>query len=146
MKSKFKIIALTGILILSLTACKSVLGELSNVKKSVVYPGVEHGTKYMKYTADFKVIKPLKIIKIDLILPDKTRLIEDYKIVDKKAGIVLPRKKLIPAGEYKFNADLIFSEELLQKGDKLQIHLQSESGKTYVITTEIAQGETIMRM
>ena len=141
-----KIIAFTGIIILSILACKSVLGEISEVKKSVVYPGVEHGHKYMKYTAGFKVIKPLKINKVELLLSDKSILIEDYKIVDKKAGIVLPRKKFIQPGNYLFEADLLFVKELTGKGDRLKIQVESESGKTYELTTNIVEGETIMRM
>ena len=141
-----KSFALISLVLLSLTACKSVLGEISEVKKSVVFPGVEHGAKYMKYTADFKVIKPLKINKVELLLPDKTILIDDYKIADKKANIVLPRKKPIQPGEYRFEADLLFSKELTAKGDRLKIQVESESGKTYELTAAIVEGKPIMRM
>jgi len=141
-----KIMLLTGIVLMSISACKSQLGTWSEVKKSVVFPGVEEGSKYMVYTADFKVLKPLKINKINLLLPDKSLEIKDYKIIDKKAGIILPGKKIIPAGDYRLKADLIYSEELAQKGDQLQIHLQSETGKTFIITAPVIQGEIIMRM
>jgi len=121
----------------SLASCESELGEITGVTKAQVFPGVPHGHIYLKYTAQFKVNKPLKINKLELILSDGNILIEDYKIINTQNNQLWKGKDFIAPGNYRLVILLPRSPILDKEGEKLQAGLLSESGKQLVVSAPV---------
>jgi hypothetical protein len=138
---KFSIIILS--LILGLSGCKSKIGNISEVKKQVVFPGVSQGKIYMKYSAKIELFKPVKISSVKIITVENEIPVTDFSITDLKTGKILKNDMEIPTGMFFFNTDLEKTPDLEKDGDYLQINIQNGE-KTETFKIAVVKGQPIM--
>jgi hypothetical protein len=132
------------ILILSLSGCKSKTGNITEVKKQVVFPGVQQGKTFMKYTAKIELYKPVTILSVSIDNGEKKIAVKDFSIIDLKSGKIMKNNKPLPEGIYYFDADLEKNPDLEKDSDFLLIEIQNE-GKTEKFKLPVKKADAIMR-
>ena len=134
---------LFGILLLS--ACKPEVGQLSQVTKTVVFPGLEHAPMQVHYKANVLLNKPV-IVKQLSIKNNQVIDVTDYKLFSLKSHTYIDVSKVIPKGDYRLLIILPETPELSKSEDTLVIQFQlPKSEKVYTISEKVKLTEPEMR-
>ncbi len=134
----YKSIIFFGFSFLLLTGCKPNFGKISDVKKTIIFPGVPQGKTFMKYSAKLDLEKPIEIISVDIINNEKIIPVKIYSIVNLKTGKINRDKKHITQGSYLFETHLESNENLEKGKDKLRISFKYHN-KKYVVEYDVSQ-------
>ncbi len=131
-------------LILSFISCKSDIGTITNVKKSVVYPGVPQAETFVRYKADIELYKPVKIVKVILQNKEKEIIIDKFSLISFPNGTLINRNNEIKEGRYFFSANITPANDFENTDDELKFII-SVDDKEKVFKVKVKKDKPIYR-
>ncbi len=128
---------------LSFQSCDQNIGEITNVKKSAVFPGVEHGNFYYKYTAAVHLNKPVFVDSVIITNEKNTLQLAKFSLIKKSDGQIINTDKEIPKGDYYFSAEVLKMPDLEQTNDKLVVQVHYHNNE-YILSKPVEDSKPIM--
>ncbi len=127
----------------TLQSCNENIGKITKAEKSVVYPGVEQGNIYIRYTAHIHLNKPVLLKSVEISDGKSALLLSKFSLVREKDGKIIDVHKEIPKGDYFFKAEIL--ENIAPKSDKDKLIVQFiYKDQSFILKTPVKNAPPIM--
>jgi hypothetical protein len=124
-------------------SCGSV-GNLSKVKKTLVLPGRPQAKAFVRYSGKLKTNKPVKILKIRLIIDQTAVSAHNVSVVNLDNGRIMNLNKLLPPGNYFIEVKLMDKSRFVSNNDKLIVKYKlKDNNKIYKFVQDVVDKKIV---
>jgi hypothetical protein len=124
-------------------SCGSV-GNLSKVKKTLVLPGRPQAKAFVRYSGKLKTNKPVKILKIRLIIDQTAVPAHNISVVNLNDGRIMNLNELLPPGNYFIEVKLMDKSRFVSNNDKLIVKYKlKDNNKIYKFVQDVVDKKVV---